>query len=284
MIYIIIPVHNRLEFTIKCISSLDSQTYRNFSIIIVDDGSTDGTSLWLKQNRPDITILVGSGTLWWTGAVALGVEYALSCAKQDDFIFTLNNDVVLEKSAMEILFATSFATTGICGALSVDIDTGLIMSSGAYAESWALNRMHHPLRGQYPNRVQSDFIRVGMLTGRAVLYPIEVFRSIGNFNYKQLPHYGGDIEFTVRATNRKFGCYIVTGAIAKVNRRATGLNSDDKDLRIYERIHALFSIRSANSIFYRTVLAFKICPWYLLPSFLMISYFKILYSVVRSNN
>ncbi|GAI03857.1 unnamed protein product, partial [marine sediment metagenome] len=49
MIYIIIPVHNRIKLTINCLDSLQRQTYRNFTTIVVDDGSTDGTSNIIKE-------------------------------------------------------------------------------------------------------------------------------------------------------------------------------------------------------------------------------------------
>ena len=48
-ISIVIPVHNRRELTRNCLLSLQKQTYKNFSVIIVDDGSTDGTSEMIQK-------------------------------------------------------------------------------------------------------------------------------------------------------------------------------------------------------------------------------------------
>jgi len=43
-VYIIIPVHNRKSFTRGCLLSLRKQTFQKITTIVVDDGSSDGTS------------------------------------------------------------------------------------------------------------------------------------------------------------------------------------------------------------------------------------------------
>ncbi|GAI90196.1 unnamed protein product [marine sediment metagenome] len=66
MIYIIIPVHNRIKLTINCVDSLQRQTYRNFITIVVDDSSTDGTLKIIKDKFGDfVEVLKGDGNLWW---------------------------------------------------------------------------------------------------------------------------------------------------------------------------------------------------------------------------
>ncbi len=43
MISIIIPVYNREKYIEECIRSIQAQTYKNYEIILIDDGSTDAT-------------------------------------------------------------------------------------------------------------------------------------------------------------------------------------------------------------------------------------------------
>ncbi len=49
MIFIVIPVHNRKHFTRECLLSLRKQTFQNFKVIVVDDGSSDETSEMIQK-------------------------------------------------------------------------------------------------------------------------------------------------------------------------------------------------------------------------------------------
>jgi len=93
-IAVIIPVFNRRETTLKCLGLLKNNVLipnnSLINIIVVDDGSTDGTAAAIKLAFPDVKILNGDGNLWWTGAINMGVEFALS---QDfDYLLTRLND------------------------------------------------------------------------------------------------------------------------------------------------------------------------------------------------
>ncbi len=95
MIYIIIPVFNRKNFTRKCLISLRNQSLKNFKIIIIDDGSTDNTSEMLKNEFPEVHVIIGDGNFWWTRSINLGVKYVLE--NKGDYILLLNNDTELDK-------------------------------------------------------------------------------------------------------------------------------------------------------------------------------------------
>jgi len=47
-ISIIIPAYNHRQALQRCLVSIGAQTYKDFEVIVVDDGSTDGTTVWLK--------------------------------------------------------------------------------------------------------------------------------------------------------------------------------------------------------------------------------------------
>ena len=108
MINVIIPVHNRLKLTIKCINSLKEQyNFSNLKIIVVDDASTDNTFQYLKENFKNIIILKGSGSLFWGGAVNYGIEYVLKNSETNDWILLVNNDVELSVDTIEKLIEVS---------------------------------------------------------------------------------------------------------------------------------------------------------------------------------
>jgi GT2 family glycosyltransferase len=277
VVHIVIPVHGRLNYTKKCIESIKSQTYSNCKIYVVDDGSKDDTLSWLSSNK-GISVIKGDGQLWWTGAVAKGCKYVLSVAHKDDYLMTLNNDVVLDNKAIELLVFASTDNNSICGSLSVDIDNGICMSSGAIVKSWLFNINHHPFRGENLLSAHKENINVSMLTGRSVLYPLHAIINYGNFDFKSLPHYGGDIEMTVRM-GRHHDLLIIPSSIVYVSREQTGLNTDDRHIGILDRLRSLFSIKSANNLYFRTVLAIKIAPRYSIVTYLVVTYLKIFISL-----
>ena len=277
-VHILIPVHNRLIETKKCIASLLNQTYSNIEIYIIDDGSSDGTKEWV--DKINATRIEGNGNLWWTGAIAKGVNYVLPLSKENDFIMTLNNDVVLDKNAINSLVLSSKKeNNAIFGSLAIDNKTNFCMSSGAITKSWILNINFHPYREKMSSEVDNSLTEVSMLTGRSVLYPISVIKSVGNFDSKWLPHYGGDIEMTVRIKNAGYLLFIDPKSKVYVNREETGLNPGERYLSFSERLSSLFSIKSANSLYYRTILAIKIVPFYSIPSYIFITYLKIFFSL-----
>ncbi len=66
-IYIILPVHNRIETTHRFIKCLKRQTYTKFHLILVDDGSTDGTEEYVRTELHDVTVIKGNGNLGGQG-------------------------------------------------------------------------------------------------------------------------------------------------------------------------------------------------------------------------
>ena len=94
-IWICIPTFNRIELTLKCISSIEAQTFKAFEIVICDDNSVDGTYNYINKHYPKIHLLKGTGDLWWTGGTNRCIEYILKHCAENDYALTLNNDLLL---------------------------------------------------------------------------------------------------------------------------------------------------------------------------------------------
>ena len=286
ILHIIIPVHNNLNLTIKCLEHIKNIESIDYKIYIIDDGSTDGTSSWVSTNRPDINLIVGDGSLWWTGAIHLGVIEVLRIANNNDYIMSLNNDVFLQKNTLNelIYFSNNQNRKCICNALSVDEFDGRIISSGSRVLSWFFNLNYHPLHNKNIQSIDSFYpIEVDMLTGRCVLYPVEVFSLVGNFDYLRFPHYGGDSEFTIRAKRNGYALYIIPRSIALVNNENTGLNSMAIKLSYKEKLLSLFIIRSSSNLKYRTRFALHVPPIYARPSYFLIMVLKIFTQIFLGN-
>ena len=84
-ITIIIPNYNGLQFLPPCLNALSSQTYQDFEILVVDNGSTDGSVEWLREH--EIPALLLSENTGFSGAVNAGLR-----AVRTPYVILLNND------------------------------------------------------------------------------------------------------------------------------------------------------------------------------------------------
>ena len=72
---VIIPNYNGLRFMEPCMSALSAQTYTDFCVLIVDNGSTDGSVEWIKA-RPELRAILLEGNTGFAGAGNRGLEAA----------------------------------------------------------------------------------------------------------------------------------------------------------------------------------------------------------------
>lgn len=84
------------------IDSYKSNTYSNFSIIVIDNGSTDGTLDYMHRNYPDIKVLRTEVNKGYSGGFNIGIEYSFR-GMNSDYILISNNDVVADKNLIEEL-------------------------------------------------------------------------------------------------------------------------------------------------------------------------------------
>ena len=82
---VIIPNYNGLKFMEPCFAALERQNYRDFDILVVDNGSEDGSAQWLRE-REIPTLFMGENT-GFSGAVNAGIR-----AVSTPYVILLNND------------------------------------------------------------------------------------------------------------------------------------------------------------------------------------------------
>jgi GT2 family glycosyltransferase len=82
---IIIPNYNGLKFMEPCFKALRAQSDQNFELLVVDNGSTDGSVSWLKDHKiPSIFLEENTG---FSGAVNIGIQESVT-----PYVILLNND------------------------------------------------------------------------------------------------------------------------------------------------------------------------------------------------
>jgi GT2 family glycosyltransferase len=106
-----------------------------------------------------------------------------------------------------------------------------------------------------------NYIASSVLSGRGVLIPIELFKKIGLYDQMLFPHYGADIDFSIRASKAGYKLLVSLNAIVYSHVKSTGFSIKNKSLPFFLRIkEGFFSIKSPNNFKIRYNLAIKHSP------------------------
>jgi GT2 family glycosyltransferase len=266
MLCIVIPVYNRLHFTKECLDSLEKQTVRADKIIIVDDGSTDGTPEVLSQWYPDVVVLRGDGNLFWTAAINLGIRHALSLGA--DHVMTLNNDTIASPTFIEkMLDGGKQAPESLIGALDVDAKSKKPYYGGEILNwKWSTSRY---LLDDPDNNKQKGLHEVSLFPARGLLIPKVVFDKIGLFDQDRLPHYMADYDFTLTAARHGFKVFCNWDAVLFTYPEEGGDHKIRKARTWSNYIKHLFNIKGGGNLVNFTRYTLKNCP----PSSLVPSLF-----------
>jgi GT2 family glycosyltransferase len=199
-VYIIIPVHNRKQITLKCLENLskcgDLQRYHT---VVVDDGSTDGTSEAIHSLYSDVIILSGDGNLWWTGAIKKGMEYAYQ--QGAEYFIWLNDDCLVSARAIQDLVSFSRqSNNNIIGCQGYELNNPGTIAFGGKFKTWKGYQLV-----DFPKDRVSE---CDLLSGNLVCISQAVIKKISYPDPDILPHYGGDSLFLIKARKAGFKLFV----------------------------------------------------------------------------
>lgn len=238
MIYVITAVHNRYKITEKFIDVLLKQSYKDITLILVDDGSTDGTDKMALSKMPNTQIIYGNGNLWWGGALHkayLWVKKNLN-NKRDDYVMFANDDTEFDEDYIEraIKILRSREKTLLTGC-------GISKQSGKQVDGaidFHYSTTSCPLsKNSYGNCAST----------RNLFFRVNDFFEIGGFHPFLLPHYASDYEWTSRAVRKHNFTIFCDEKLKYLFDETTTGNSDYTKLSFKQ----LFSKRAYGNPFYR---------------------------------
>lgn len=272
----VVPVHNGKEETLAFLDSMSRVTWPFLEIIVVDDGSTDGTAETITARFPEIILLQGDGNLWWAGATNYGIREALG--RGADFILMVNNDNVVEPGFLEPLVeAVTSSPRSMATAIMRDYyDSSFICSFGGKID-WHLGeiRDYNSRRDRinYEEPMECDWVH-----GSCTLIPAQAFAELGLLDQLTYPQYHGDTEFSLRA--KRYGYRLIAVPQSQVAHRSaisTGTNALNRERLglLVGNIRSPFYFR-ANYRLYRDY-----CPYHPYLPFLCLRYIRLIYSLVR---
>ena len=269
MLHVVIPVFNRRHYTRECLLVLRQQTRSDFRIVVVDDGSTDGTDHMLAQDFPEVEVVTGTGHLFWTAGVNVGIRRALALGASR--IMTLNNDVVPQPNFVaQMLAAADRNPTALLGPLELDVATGQPIYGGEQLD-WRTNT-RHDLLARLPASERHGLHAVTYLPGRGLLIPLAVIEAIGLFDEKRLPHYLSDYDYTSVARRHGFPVFCNHDARLGTYPEESGQEQTRRQRSLRGYYQHLFGIRGGGNLVNFTHFTLKNCPGPYLPYHLLNGY------------
>jgi GT2 family glycosyltransferase len=224
-LFIIIPVLNHWDQTRTCLQRLTSGSDIDFTVIVVDHGSTDGTRAGLCDEFPDVVRIAGNTDMWWTAATNLGIREALQRNATD--VMLLNNDCFVEHDTIECLKRHQ-ATAGeaVVAPIQRSLETGEIITR-RMTTCFLLGFPTLVLPGRSLYRPQDHrlFRTPLIIGGRGVLIPTSVLDKTGLLNEAELPHYGSDHDFFLRCRKLRIPLLIASDAVVDIDATSTTLAS-----------------------------------------------------------
>jgi len=101
-VIVLILSYNGKHLLEDSISSYLANDYPNFEIVVIDNGSTDGTKEWVAKNYPDVFVLRTENNLGYSGGFNFGLDYAFN-KKNADYVLITNNDVKADSKVISEL-------------------------------------------------------------------------------------------------------------------------------------------------------------------------------------
>lgn len=224
-IAVLMTCFNRREQTLRCLANLRSQIVSDVEqerfhlmTILVDDGSTDGTSDAIRLHFPEVQVISGDGNLYWNQGMRVAFDRALE--QGYDAYLWLNDDTMLYPHAIARLVHAArglqaLGTTAIVTGSMCDHTDGKLSYGGfRWREGW--RRELVPVEPPALVPVACD-----TMNGNCTLVPHEIAAVVGNLD-AAFQHSFGDMDYGFRARRAGFAVYVAPGFVGSCSDNPPG--------------------------------------------------------------
>ena len=206
---VIIVNWNGLKFLPECLGALKAQVYSPFRVILVDNGSSDGSVEYVRNHFPEITIICLSKNTGFTGGNNVALKQVTS-----DYVALLNNDTIAHPDWLANLVAAleRRPKAGFAASKMVFQDNPQLIDrvGDAYTTAGA-----GCLRGRnYPAHTFTQEEWIFGACAAAALYRTSMLRDIGHFDDDFFLLYE-DLDLSFRAQLNGYQCLYVPSAIVQ---------------------------------------------------------------------
>lgn len=213
-------------------------------IIVVDNGSDDGTAEWLARQYPEVRVVVSDAPLSFSRAVNRGIAEA-----RYSHVCLLNNDMLLEPGFFTAL-AEAFARVPdlFCATAQIRFPEGVRREETGKAVMAQSGPDDFPVRCDEPVAGE-DGTWVLYGSGGCSLYDAEKLRALGNLDEVYEPAYVEDMDIGWRAWQQGWPTVYVAGALVEHRHRATTSRyyTEAELERVLEINYLRFLVRAVDS-------------------------------------
>jgi GT2 family glycosyltransferase len=245
LVSFIIPLYNCLPLTQAMVASLQATLPAGLAheIILVDDGSTDGTRAWLKTLREPFQVVFNDRNRGYAVSNNHGASFA-----RGEILALLNNDLVLQPGWLEPMLAALRRATlaGVVGNVQLDARTGVLDHAGI-----VINLQGKPehARALPPlwSRLIAPVRRRPAVTGACLLIPRDFWTALGGFD-EGFVNGGEDVDLCFRAHAAGRETYVVLHSVIRHHVSSSAgrkLRDEENSQRLARRWHDRF-VREAT--------------------------------------
>jgi GT2 family glycosyltransferase len=200
---------NGLLYLPACILSLSQQTHPNYQIVVIDNGSTDGSLAYLERYHPSVHIIRNQHNLGFAAACNQGIV-----ATQTDYIALLNNDAIVHPEWLSAMVdKMSDPTVGMCACKMLAMNNHHMVDSAGIAVdklgfAWGIagGQLDDPSHYPQPEQLLGP-------SGGAGLYRRSMLEDIGLFD-ESFFAYLEDVDLAWRAQWAGWQCKFAENAVA----------------------------------------------------------------------
>jgi hypothetical protein len=261
---VVIPNWNGARWLPLCLDSLEKQTFTDFVVYVVDNGSTDTSVALIKTTYPDVILIENDENLGFAGGINCGFRVATG-----ELIVALNNDVETDPHWLEVMVKTmdAYPLAGSGASQLMDFKHRDIVDSlgdgflpiGLSTKAWSATR--YPPDGLKVQEIQSA-------CAAASVYRKSMLDRIGLFD-EDFFAYMEDIDLGLRAQRAGYRCIFIPGAIVYHIGSATSGGTASS-----------FSVRQTVSNTYQVIL--KNVPTILVPIYLTLTLALHIFALIAS--
>lgn len=196
LVYVVVVTWNQCKTTLECLESLMRMVYPHFRIVVVDNGSADGTAEAIRSQFPDVEVIVNERNLGYPGGCNVGIRYALGHGAE--YIFAINNDIFVAPTILDELLREAAPDVGILAPkIYFANDPQRIWSIGGRRGRLTLE-MNCRGDGELDRGQWNTVLEQGYLIGCAHLFSRSFLQEVGLLDAGYFLYYD-DLDICIRA-------------------------------------------------------------------------------------